>query len=105
MDSIRNALTAIQNLLAWLPDPVAAIIILALAAAIAYSLHNWVRRLLRHTLADRYPYLFSVFTQMRGVTQLALLILAMIMFVLEAKFTSHGVLGVGKAVFDLISVR
>jgi small-conductance mechanosensitive channel len=57
---------------------VAAIIILVLAAAIAYSLHKWVRQLLRHTLAERYPYLFSVFTQMRGVTQLALLILAMI---------------------------
>jgi len=77
MDSIRDALTAIKNLLAWLPDPVAAIIILALAGAIAYSLHNWVRRLLRHALADRYPYLLSVFTQMRGVTRLALLILAM----------------------------
>ncbi|HZL40680.1 MAG TPA: mechanosensitive ion channel domain-containing protein [Pseudolabrys sp.] len=78
MDSIRDALTAIKNMLAWLPDPVAAIIILALAGAIAYSLHKWVRRLLRHTLADRYPYLLSVFTQMRGVTRLALLILAMI---------------------------
>ncbi len=78
MDSIRDALTAIKNLLAWLPDPVAAIIILVLAGAIAYSLHKWVRRLLRHTLAERYPYLFSVFTQMRGVTQLALLVLAMI---------------------------
>jgi small-conductance mechanosensitive channel len=78
MDSIRGALTAIKNLLVWLPDPVAAIIILALAGAIVYSLHKWVRRLLRHALAERYPYALSVFTQMRGVTQFALLILAMV---------------------------
>ena len=81
MDSIRDALTTIKNLLAWLPDPVAAIIILALAGVIAYSLHKWVRRLLRHTLAERYPYVLSVFTQMRGVTQLALLILALVIVI------------------------
>jgi small-conductance mechanosensitive channel len=37
-----------------------------------------VRRLLRHALAERYPYLLSVFTQMRGVTQFGLIILATI---------------------------
>jgi small-conductance mechanosensitive channel len=78
MDSIRDALTAIKNLLVWLPDPVAAVVTLALAGAIAYSLHKWVRRLLRAVLAKRYPYILSVFTQMRGVTRLALLILAMV---------------------------
>ncbi len=78
MDSIRNALTATKNLLAWLPAQVVAIIVLVVAGAIAYSLHKWVRRLLRHTLAERYPYVLAVFTQMRGVTQLGLLILAMI---------------------------
>lgn len=77
MDSIRDTLTTIKNLLAWLPNPVAAIIILVLSGAIAYSLHKWVRRLLRHMLAERYPYVLSVFAQMRGVTQFALLILAM----------------------------
>src|SRR5580704_2370311 len=77
MDSIRDTLTTIKNLLAWLPNPVAALIILVLSGAIAYSLHKWVRRLLRHMLAERYPYVLSVFTQMRGVTQFALLILAM----------------------------
>src|SRR6185437_10829181 len=76
MDSIRDILTTIKDLLAWLPDPVAATLILVFAGLLAYSLHKWVRRLLCHTLAGRYPYVFSVFTQMRGVTQFALLILA-----------------------------
>jgi small-conductance mechanosensitive channel len=76
MNSIRDILASIKNWLDWLPAPLAAIVILALATAIAYSLHRWVRELLRHVLAERAPYLFSVFTQMRGVTQLGLIILA-----------------------------
>ena len=86
MDSIRNALTNLKTWLAWLPDPVVAIVILTLAAALAYSLHKWVRKLLRRTLAERYPYMFSVFTQMRGVTRLGLVILAMIIAIPVAPF-------------------
>jgi small-conductance mechanosensitive channel len=86
MDSIREALTAIKNLLAWLPNPVAATLILVFAGALAYSAHKWVRKLLRHTLAERYPYVFSVFTQMRGVTRFALLILAMMIALPVAPF-------------------
>ncbi|HEY1472689.1 MAG TPA: mechanosensitive ion channel domain-containing protein [Pseudolabrys sp.] len=77
MDSIQSALTAIKDLLAWLPDPVVAAIILALAAAIAYSLHRLVRRLIHRLLAQRSPFIFSIYNQMHGVTQMALLILAM----------------------------
>ena len=36
MDTIRNALTAVKDLLAWLPDPAVAVIILAVAGAIAF---------------------------------------------------------------------
>ena len=86
MDSIREALTAIKNLLAWLPNPVAATLILVFAGALAYAAHKWVRKLLRHTLAERYPYVFSVFTQMRGVTRFALLILAMMIALPVAPF-------------------
>jgi small-conductance mechanosensitive channel len=45
---------------------------------VGYSLHKSARRLVRHLLARRYPYQFSVFTQMRGVTRLGLVILALI---------------------------
>jgi hypothetical protein len=44
MDSIRNALTAIKDLLAWLPDPVAAVVILAAGPGRSHSLHKWVRK-------------------------------------------------------------
>lgn len=77
MDSIRNALTWIKDLLDWLPDPVVALLILAIAVLVALALHRWARKLVRRALAGRYPYLFSTFTQTRGVSRLALLILAM----------------------------
>jgi predicted neutral ceramidase superfamily lipid hydrolase len=78
MDSIRNALTSIKALLVWLPNPAVAAILLALAVAIAFLLHRIVRKLIRRLLAHRAPFVFSIFTQMRGVTQLGLVILAII---------------------------
>jgi small-conductance mechanosensitive channel len=78
MDSLRAALTWIKNLLDWLPDPVVALLILAIAVLLALALHRWARKLVRSTLAGRYPYLFSTFTQTRGLTRLALVIMAII---------------------------
>ena len=78
MDSIRSALHSIRDPLAWLPDPVVAVIILALAAGIAYAVHMSLSRLLRRLLAGRYPTILSMFTQTRGVSRMALLILAII---------------------------
>jgi small-conductance mechanosensitive channel len=78
MDSLRTALTWIKDLLDWLPNPVVALLILAIAVLIALALDRWVRKLVRRAFGERYPYIFSVFTQTLGVTRLALLILAMI---------------------------
>lgn len=86
MDSLRAALTWIKDLLDWLPNQVVALLILALAVAIALALHKWSRKLVRQALADRYPTMFSVFSAMRGLTQLALLILAMIVAIPVAPF-------------------
>jgi small-conductance mechanosensitive channel len=78
MDSLREALTQIKDWLGWLPNPVVAVIMLALAALIALAVHKWLRKLTRRLLATRYPNVLSIFTQMRELTLLALLILAMI---------------------------
>jgi small-conductance mechanosensitive channel len=86
MDQIRSALTSVKDLLVWLPDSVVAVIILALSLTVAYSLHRLVRKLLRRTLAQRYPLAFSIFTQMRGVTRLAALIIALIIAIPVAPF-------------------
>jgi small-conductance mechanosensitive channel len=86
MDSIRDTLIKLESWLQWLPNPVVAVLIVLLAISIAYSLHKSARKALRHLLAVRYPYVLSVFTQMRGVTQLGLLILAMIVAIPVAPF-------------------
>ncbi len=78
MESLRAALIWIKDLLTWLPDQVVALLVLAIAVLLALVLHRWARKLVRSALADRYPYLFSTFTQTRGLSRLTLLILAMI---------------------------
>ena len=86
MDPVRSALVTIIAWLAWLPDSVVAIVIVLIALGIANLLHKYVRRLLRALLARRYPYALSVITQMRGVTRLGLLILALVIAVPVAPF-------------------
>ncbi|MDP2408851.1 MAG: mechanosensitive ion channel family protein [Pseudolabrys sp.] len=81
MDFITTTLNAFNTLVAWLPKWVVALSVLFLAVAIAYSLHRVVRRLIRRLLADRYPFGFSIFNQMRGVTRLALIVLALVIAV------------------------
>jgi small-conductance mechanosensitive channel len=81
MDSLRAALTWVKDLLDWLPDPVVALLILGIVVLVALALHRWARKLVRRTLSGRYPFIFSVFTQTRGLTKAALLILAMMVAV------------------------
>jgi len=81
MDSLKAALTSVKDLLDWLPDPVVALLILAIAVLFALALHRWARKLFRRAIAGRYPFVFSVFTQTRGLTKAALLILAMMLAV------------------------
>ena len=86
MDSLQIALTTLKSWLGWLPNQLVAVVILLVAGTVAYSLHKYVRKLLRHLLAVRYPYVLSVFTQMRGVTRLGLLIVAMVIAIPVAPF-------------------
>jgi small-conductance mechanosensitive channel len=76
MESLRNALDAVRGRLGWLPDPFVALLIILVAIAIALVLHVTLRKITRRLLARRYPNLFSVISQMRGLTRLGLLIFA-----------------------------
>ena len=96
MDSIRSALDTFARWLAWLPDPAVAIIVIALAVTIAFSLHRWARRLLRAALAPRFPYALTVLQQMRGVTRLGLIILALSVSVPVAPIDSETAEWIGK---------
>ena len=81
MDSLRTALTWVKDLLKWLPDPAVALLILAFAVLLALALDRWASKLVHRAFAERYPYVFSFFTQTRGLTRAALLILAMMVAV------------------------
>jgi small-conductance mechanosensitive channel len=76
MESTKSALIQIKDWLAWLPDPVVAVLIVALAAGIALLLHTWLRKLTRRLLGRRYPTLLAIFKQTHGQSRLALLIVA-----------------------------
>ena len=78
MEALRTALTWVRTLLDWLPNPVVALLILVIAVLAALVLHNWGRKIVRGAFAVRYPYVYSIFTQTRGISRLALLILAML---------------------------
>lgn len=96
MDSLRSALSILAAWLAWLPDPVVAVAIVTLAVAIAYSLHKTVRGLLRKVLAPRYPYVITVIQQMRGVTRLGIILLALSIAVPAAPFDSQTAEWIGR---------
>jgi small-conductance mechanosensitive channel len=81
MDSLTNGLATVRDWLAWLPDPIVSVLIILFAAAIALAIHNQLRALTRRLLAHRAPQAFSMMTQLRGLTRLGLLILAMLIAV------------------------
>jgi len=78
MESIRSALATIASWLDWLPDPVVALLVLAFAAAFALAVHKWAHDVAQRLLEPRYPYVMAILTRLRGLTRLAILILAMI---------------------------
>ena len=96
MDSIRSALSTLAQWLAWLPSQLVAMVIVALAITIALSLHKTARRLLRMSLATRFPYVIAMVQRMRGVTRLGLVILALIIAVPVAPFDANTAAWIGR---------
>jgi small-conductance mechanosensitive channel len=81
MDSLRTGLTTIREFLGWLPPPLVALAILAISLGVALALHRWLRLVVRRLLSVRYPYLFTIVTQTRGLTRLGFILLAFIVAV------------------------
>lgn len=86
MDSVRSALNIVIVWLHWIPHQFVALAIVLLALLVANAFHRTVRRLLKILLANRSPYTLSIFNQMRGVTRLGLMIVAMLIVVPIAPF-------------------
>ena len=92
MESLTNGLGTVRTWLDWLPDPIVSVLIILFATALALAVHNRLIALARRLLARRYPKVWSFVVQMRGLSRLAVLILAMIIAVPVAPiepFTQH----------------
>jgi small-conductance mechanosensitive channel len=98
MESLRILLAQVKDVLDWLPAPVVSLLILAVALAVALTLHRWLRVLVRRLLAVRYPYLFEIITQTRGLTRLGFVLLAFIVAVPVAPLRPDTTAILGRAV-------
>ena len=76
MESLRTALVNLREILGPLPDPVVALLVIAVAITVAMALHRLIAASARRFVAPRYPLLFTVLARMQGLAQVALLIIA-----------------------------
>jgi small-conductance mechanosensitive channel len=78
MDSLRAAFADLKHMLNWLPDGLVGILIYALAAFAALVLHRIYDRVLRRVVAQRSVFLSALLARTQGLTQLAVLLFALI---------------------------
>src|SRR5882724_3268591 len=85
-EAIRTSLTEWRNYVAWAPDGLVGSAMLVLAALLALIVHGIVIRLLLRLLRDRRPHLRSFLSGTKGLTRLALIILALFVVLPAAPF-------------------
>ena len=76
-EAIRTSLTEWRDYVAWAPDGLVGSAMLALAALLALIVHGIVIRLMLRLLQDRRPHLRSFLSGTKGLTRLALIVLAL----------------------------
>ena len=85
-EAIRTSLTEWRDYVAWAPDGLVGSAMLALAALLALVIHSVLLRLLLRLLRDRRPYLRSFLSRTKGLTRLALIVLALFVVLPAAPF-------------------
>jgi small-conductance mechanosensitive channel len=85
-EAIRTSLTEWRDYVAWAPDGLVGSAMLALAALLALIVHSIVIRLVLRLLRDRRPHLRSFLSGTKGLTRLALIILALFVVLPAAPF-------------------
>src|SRR5882672_7582956 len=105
-EAIRTSLTEWRDYVAWAPDGLVGSATLALAALLALAIHGMLIRLLRRLLRDRRPHLRSFLSGTKGLTRLALIILALFVVLPAAPFrggVERAVAKVGLVVLILLA--
>jgi small-conductance mechanosensitive channel len=85
-EAIRTSLTEWRDYVAWAPDGLVGLAMLALAALLALAIHRTLIRLLLRLLRDRRPHLRSFLSSTTGLTRLALVVLALFIVLPAAPF-------------------
>jgi small-conductance mechanosensitive channel len=85
-EAIRTSLTEWRDYVAWAPDGLVGSAMLALAGLLALVIHSVLLRSLLRLLRDRRPYLRSFLSRTKGLTRLALVILALFVVLPAAPF-------------------
>ena len=85
-EAIRTSLTEWRDYVAWAPDALVGTAMLALAGLLALAIHSTLLRLLLRLLRDRHPYLRSFLSGTKGLTRLALIVLALFVVLPAAPF-------------------
>jgi small-conductance mechanosensitive channel len=85
-EAIRTSLTEWRDYVAWAPDGLVGSAMLALAALLALVIHSVLLRLLLRLLRDRRPHLHSFLSGTKGLTRLALIVLALFVVLPAAPF-------------------
>src|SRR6266702_3070816 len=85
-EAIRTSLTEWRDYVAWAPDGLVGSAMLALAALRALIVHGIVIRLVLRLLRDRRPHLRSFLSGTKGLTRLALIVLALFVVLPAAPF-------------------
>src|SRR5262245_2297431 len=84
-EAIRTSLTEWRDYVAWAPDGLVGSAMLVLAALLALMIHGVLRLLLR-LLRNRRPRLHSFLSGTKGLTRLALIVLALFIVLPAAPF-------------------
>jgi small-conductance mechanosensitive channel len=87
-ETVRNLLSEVRDALAFIPDHVVGLVILALAALFAVSIHRAVMRVLGRFLRDRHPYLQSFLTRIEGLVRFAMALVALFIVLPATPFDS-----------------
>jgi small-conductance mechanosensitive channel len=96
LEAFQKGLTSLRNTLAWAPDDLVGLFILAVAALIALSIHGTILRLLRRLLRDRHPYVRTFLTWTTGLTRMALIVFALFVALPATPFNTDTTLIVAK---------
>src|SRR3954465_5441633 len=85
-EAIRNSLTEWSDYVAWAPDGLVGSAMLALAGLLAVGIHSVLLRLLLRLRRECPPFLPSFLSGTKGLTRLAVIVLALFVVLPAAPF-------------------